>query len=119
MENWRKRIKPFPERFRALKFRVPPTLTNLDDDWLPESMDDKWVGILGENSVDLYRSWSGTHVYRIELQLGENDMRCRLMVNADPNQINRLYVWLAPHRWLVRHLISYWHADLTNGAMTE
>jgi hypothetical protein len=84
------RIRPMPKRRVELPFErtfTPDEVTALRAGLLPEVMEDKWIGLLHEGTIDLYRSWTGNHIYRLSLRQGaEGLVADRLTVNREPRQ---------------------------------
>ncbi len=58
---------------------------------IPQSMEDKWFGILRSHSLDFYRSWTGYHIYRLSIRENGGGIDAGpLIVNDDPEQHCRL-----------------------------
>lgn len=86
-----------PEELRALALGM-----------LPVVMEDKWMGMLQEGSLDFHRSWTGFHIYRLCLRQGEQGIEAHtLLVNRSAKQyfntdnaFDAEFVGFLTDRWL-------------------
>lgn len=77
LRHWDSRRKPFPKRRIVLPFHrvfTPGEVARLRRGLLPREMEDHWVGILHEGTLDFSRSWTGNHIYRLHLRSGDGNL---------------------------------------------
>lgn len=75
LRHWQSLTKPMPTRRTVLPFHVsfsPDEVKMLRNGMVPTCMEDKWFGILHDEFLDFYRSWTGYHIYRLCLCQGED-----------------------------------------------
>lgn len=90
--HWRRRAKPMPRQRTTIRvpLRFPhEAYDRLFRAVLPRAMEDKWVSLpnRAERVVDLHRSWTGFHVYRVHLVHDDEGLAVdRVEVNRDPDQ---------------------------------
>jgi hypothetical protein len=93
-QRWdeRRRAGP-PARFVTLGYQRSFTWAEanaLSHGLVPGCMDDRWFAILRARTLDFYRSWTGIHVYCLEVQRAAGGMEAGpLLVNDDPQQHRR------------------------------
>jgi hypothetical protein len=57
---------------------------------IPQTMEDKWFGVLHPGALDFYRSWTGLHIYSLPVREGPGGIEVGpLIVNDDPAQYRR------------------------------
>jgi O-acetyl-ADP-ribose deacetylase (regulator of RNase III) len=64
--DWK--TQPFSENHVELSIRrvySSAEMTRIRDGLVPEEMEDKWFIVWNGETLDLYRSWTGLHVYRV------------------------------------------------------
>lgn len=78
----RKRVElPFHREFSREELKA------LAFGMLPSMMEERWIGLLHEGTVDLYRSWTGMHIYRLSLQGAEHGVVAFLLtVNREQEE---------------------------------
>ena len=84
------RVRPMPKRRVELPFErtfMPEEVAALRAGLLPGMMEDRWIGLLHEGTIDLYRSWTGIHIYRLSLRYSaEGLVADGLTVNRETRQ---------------------------------
>lgn len=59
--------------------------------WYPHDMDDRWVGVVSQDAIDLYRSWTRHQIYKIPFESGGESVRLGPLIVVDqPDLYNRL-----------------------------
>jgi O-acetyl-ADP-ribose deacetylase (regulator of RNase III) len=100
------KTQPFPEAHVELSARrvySSAEMTRIRDGLLPEEMEDKWFIVWNGEALDLHRSWTGSHIYRVAFAptlFGERIARAH--ANRDPSQYTetsaaldeRMLLWL-------------------------
>ena len=69
--HWESRIKPLPKKRHKLPFKRsfnPTEISLLRQGLLPQTQDDRWIVLLHEKSLDIYRSWTGHCIYSLLLK---------------------------------------------------
>ena len=88
--HWRSRAEPMPELRTALSVDLvlaDAEYARIQVDGLPEEMEDKWLFLWNDPWLDLHRSWTGYHVYRIRFDRDADGWRAvEAWVNRDPEQ---------------------------------
>lgn len=83
-------MRPMPKRRAVIPYRrrfAPRELARLTFGLVPESMDDKWVGVLREGCVDFFRSWTGHHIYCLPLRSVDGGIETEAIIaSRDPRQ---------------------------------
>lgn len=135
--DWK--TQPFPETHVELPTRrvySPAEMTRIRDGLVPEEMEDKWFIVWNGETLDLHRSWTGLHIYRVAFApapFGERIARAH--ANRDPSQYRetgaevdaRMLVWLIDalllERWrnippanLARPRVTLSIGDITRAA---
>lgn len=71
LNHWLSLCHPMPTRRKVVAFQhtfSAEDVKALRRALLPQTMDDKWFGVLREGSLDFYRSWTGFHIHRLLLR---------------------------------------------------
>lgn len=93
-QHWQDRAKPFNGPLIELPFYDEIFSADFDrmrQGWLPNDMDDRWIGLISGDSIALYRSWTGFQIYRIPFVQSNSLVRVGpLFVTDDPSIYNRL-----------------------------
>ena len=62
-------------------------MTRLRDGLLPEEMEDKWFVVWTGEALDLHRSWTGNHIFRVTFAPAPfGEVVARALANRDPEQ---------------------------------
>lgn len=69
---------PFTRAFSEVEF------LQISDGFIPQDMEDKWFIYLEENTLFLYRSWTGYCIYVLEFN--DQHQAVRAWANRDPSQ---------------------------------
>lgn len=107
---WRENHPPQDDLTVELPFArriVPAEQPRLQRPLVPESQDDKWVGIPRPEGLDLHRAGLRRHIFRVLLRNeGDDWIAERLLVSADvPFERYHRQDWAVP---LVASLLSRW-----------
>ena len=103
-----KRAKPFPTAVVVVSYeRVLPleAEAKLIHGLLPREMEDKWYVRLLDGYLDFFRSWTGHHIYRVPVTIGDAGLNLNdLHVNNDTDQWNPSAI--PDHTTIVNSLID-------------
>ncbi len=111
--HWRRIAKPMPARRGFLPYEDFFTEEESEDiltTVLPEVMEDKWIVLQNDCTLDFHRSWTGFHVYSVETEYDPvrgGAYVVRTWVNREPEQYSCTNDMLdvARVRWLLRTMV--------------
>ena len=92
-DHWLPKMKPLGASRIELAFQR--TFTSSEAERLraglwPQVMEDKWVVLLGDASLDLWRSWTGHCIFSLAAQTSDSGVTVGpLLVNTDTTQYRR------------------------------
>ena len=90
LEHWKSKTKVFPDKFSSLEYSRDFTVEEygkIAKGVIPLEMEDKWFIHLEDDTLNLYRSWTGHCIYKVRLEKTD-DGYCisEVKSNRDPNQ---------------------------------
>ncbi|WP_276483987.1 ADP-ribosylglycohydrolase family protein [Paraflavitalea pollutisoli] len=84
---------PLPAETATLPFRRTFTATEIEQieqGFIPQQMEDKWFMYYQDGQLNLYRSWTGFHIYQVTIEPGDdnNYQVTKVLANRNPQQYN-------------------------------
>ena len=93
-EHWLSRVQPLGSSRLQIEYSrafSPAEAEKLRNGVWPQNQDERWVILLGDTSLDLWRSWTGHCIFSLPALTSDSGVMVQpLIVNGDAEQYRRV-----------------------------